>query len=187
MSDDQAVIIRDWKGTRVLLPTKYGPVVATWTRAGHVHVSAGQGDEGTQLVYRSIEWHASVHLFKASGWTEEEPPGHSNFRHQFTAYTGGTRLREIPPTWRAAIVVEITTVVTAFTDAHPEIPAEADVDYYEAELARASRTEDEAHVALAEAQAQVAKLTPKLRRAREKHETLADIAAGRLIVTKIRN
>ena len=165
-SNDRAQVIRDWKGARVLLPTRYGPVLARWTSAGHVHVGAGDSDEGTRLVYRGTEWHASIHLFAASGWTEDEPPGYSRNRHRFTAYTGGTR-REIGPTWRAAIVAAVAPAVAEFVAAHPEIPAEAEVEHIKAELARAQAAETSAREEYQRAHLEAAELIGQLHRAEQ--------------------
>jgi hypothetical protein len=173
-----ATIIRDWRGTRVLLPTRYGPVLARWTSAEHVHVGEGSGysdDEGTRLVYRGTEWHASIHLYAASGWTEDEPPGYSRYRHQFTACETG---RPIGPTWRAAIVAAVSPAIAEFAAAHPEILAEAEVEHLVTKLNRARAAENDAHQAYQRARLEAAQLTGLLRRARL---NLKDAQAGRAI------
>ena len=171
MTEATPEIITDWRGTHVMIPVRYGIVRVVWTRAGHAHASTDSGGTGTRLAYRDRDWYASMHLWAEHGWGEDPADPHPPVFTSYDAARG--KLREIPPTHRAAIVAEVVAAVAAFAEAHPEIPAQAEAEYFSAGVSRAEKAADEASAAYESAIERKHEMARELRRAQEHLASLA--------------
>jgi len=144
-----------YSGPQIILPTEVGEVEVTFTEAGHCHVSANasSGHDPGDVVYRGRHWYVSMHLYAATGWSEDSGRADSgDYRHQFTeAGTFGGHV--VPRTYRAAIVAAITKAVARYAQAHGEILAAAERNHLEHDLETAEKDVREISAKLAAAEA----------------------------------
>jgi hypothetical protein len=105
------------------IPTKFGPVNLAFTQGSHVHVADSRhGDysgETEPFTYRGKPYYLSVHLFADVQWGEKDPSAFEISRAD--AYG-----KYVAPTYRTAIVAELTRVVTEFIGENPDVLREAE-------------------------------------------------------------
>jgi hypothetical protein len=159
-----------WKmeyiGPSVIIPVKYGTVKAIFTNGGHVWLTADT-DRGTDyragghITYRDRQYRLNVHLYAASGWSEEPCDDRiSSYRDQFA-----------PRTYRAAMTEEFTRAVSEYVREHPAILADAQRNYLQHEIERATAERDENHRKYMDAYRTVADLENALARLNRKGVT----------------
>lgn len=147
---------------RVPLTTELGPVMATFTDAGHVHVStdgAHVNDDNPCLAYRGQEYRVSVNLFADAG---PDLPAWSERPDGYRTITRRPQWTDAPRTYAAAIVDAITAAVRAYVAEHPETLRAAELSDVSSELIQAEEKRDKLRADLDEAESSVSRLLARL-------------------------
>jgi hypothetical protein len=134
-------ITMTYSGPQVMLDLgEHGTAEATFTDAGHAHLSAySDGSRPGDLVFKGRHWYASVHLHAEHGWGEN--PGTGEYRHQFTDAHSD---KVIAPTYRAKLVDILSAAVRALVEQQPDILYAAEHNHLENELDRARHEAEQA-------------------------------------------
>jgi hypothetical protein len=166
---DSPGVTMTWSGPQVLLPlAKSGTVTVTFMEEGHAVAEANQGSTGVKgdVTYREEHWDVFTHLWTAHDWGED-PCNRFDFK-AVRNYLDPRSARVMPPTWRAAVVAEITAAVRAYAAANPQTLLAGVINYTQHQLDRAVKELHEAEQAYREKAGEVNDLSDRLEELREK-------------------